>query len=62
MSQSPEKAQVIVEKLAAKRMPIEVQVDGEAGNGYTTLQPQISPSSVQVSGASSVINHVKKYK
>lgn len=60
VSQSPEQAQVIVEKLAAKRMPIEVRVSGEAGNGYTTLQPQISPSSVQVSGASSVINHVKK--
>ena len=59
VSQSPEKAEVIVEKFAAKRIPIDVHINGEAGNGYTTLQPQISPSSVQISGAASIINHVK---
>ena len=59
VSQSPEKAEIIVEKLAAKRVPINVHINGEAGNGYTTLQPQISPSSVQISGAASIINHVK---
>ncbi len=59
VSQSPERAEIIVEKLAAKRVPINVRINGEAGNGYTTLQPQISPSSVQISGAASIINHVK---
>lgn len=59
VSQSPEQAEIIVEKLAAKRVPINVRINGEAGSGYTTLQPQISPSSVQISGAASVINHVK---
>ncbi len=59
VSQSPEKAEVMIEKLAAKRIPINVRINGEAGNGYTTLQPQISPSSVQISGASSVVNRVK---
>ncbi len=59
VSQSPEKAEVMIEKLAAKRIPINVRINGEAGNGYTTLQPQISPSSVQISGAASVVNRVK---
>ena len=59
VSQSPEKAEIMIEKLAAKRIPINVHINGEAGNGYTTLQPQISPSSVQISGASSVVNRVK---
>ncbi|USF29555.1 CdaR family protein [Clostridium sp. MD294] len=59
VSQSPEKAEIMIEKLAAKRIPITVHINGEAGNGYTTLQPQISPSSVQISGAASVVSRVK---
>lgn len=59
VSQSPEQAEVIIERLAAKRIPIDVHINGEVGNGYTTLQPQISPSSVQISGAASVISRVK---
>ena len=59
VSQSPEQAEIMIERLAAKRIPIDVHIDGEVGNGYTTLQPQISPSSVQVSGAASIISRVK---
>jgi len=32
VSQSPERAEIIVEKLAAKRVPINVRINGEAGN------------------------------
>ena len=59
VSQSPEKADVVIERLSTKKMPIQVHITGEAGSGYTTLQPQISPNSVQISGAASIIDSVK---
>lgn len=59
VSQSPEQADIVVERLSTKKMPIDVYMTGEAGSGYTTLQPQISPASVQISGAASIVNSVE---
>ena len=55
---NPNKIFVKLEKVVKKEVPINLQIDGQAGEGYVVGDWGIVPSNTEVSGASSIVDKI----
>ena len=59
-SESPSKVTVKLESLASKSMPVEIKYLTAPSAGFTFNNPQVEPSSVNISGRKGLVSAVKR--